>query len=481
MCGGGVFVRPIDPPFPFPQTTLLDVLAFRKTQGDIGGSVRINGAAVQPRAFAHIAGFAEQEDVHADYSTVREALEFSARLRLPATVSASQRAAFVDEVLTLLEMAPLSARRTGSLAQGELKRLTIAIELAANPAVLFLGEGPWWLGLGVACLLRFHLPSPPFPSLFTPPPPTDEPTTGLDSRAASVVMRVIRNVAATGRTVICTIHQPSAEVFFGFDALVCLIPGGTEAYVGPLGKASADLVAYLETQPGTERLQSGTNPASWMLEQLDGAKGQAVAAEFAKSPLAASGAAQRSAIEQAPAASASDLLTREAASPRPGFAVALATLLVRQLRYMWRATSWNGLRLFIFVFLALLFGLLYLQIDTSTQAGAFGQIATALNGLLFISIITVRVCGGRGAGRQSVVRCTPLTPPSFQLQLNTSIPNFARLRPVFYREKAAQYYPAAAYPISLIIAELPWSAFFGLVFLSIYYFMVRSDGELLWL
>jgi len=50
------------------------------------------------------------------------------------------------------------------------------------------------------------------------------------------VMRVIRNVAVTGRTVLCTIHQPSAEVFLGFDNLLLLQPGGATTYHGLLGK-----------------------------------------------------------------------------------------------------------------------------------------------------------------------------------------------------------------------------------------------------
>ncbi len=56
----------------------------------------------------------------------------------------------------------------------------------------------------------------------------DEPTSGLDSRAAAVVMRVIRNIANSGRTVICTIHQPSAALFFQFDDLLLLQRGGTQ-------------------------------------------------------------------------------------------------------------------------------------------------------------------------------------------------------------------------------------------------------------
>lgn len=63
------------------------------------------------------------------------------------------------------------------------RRHTIAIELVANPSIIFV----------------------------------DEPTTGLDARAAAVVMRRVRNVVDTERTVVCTIHQPSIDVFVAFD------------------------------------------------------------------------------------------------------------------------------------------------------------------------------------------------------------------------------------------------------------------------
>ena len=59
------------------------------------------------------------------------------------------------------------------------KRLTIAVELVANPSIVFM----------------------------------DEPTSGLDARAAAIVMRTVRNTVDTGRTVVCTIHQPSIDIF----------------------------------------------------------------------------------------------------------------------------------------------------------------------------------------------------------------------------------------------------------------------------
>eukprot|EP00198_Chlamydomonas_reinhardtii_P007939 XP_001697276.1 predicted protein [Chlamydomonas reinhardtii] len=118
------------------------------------------------------------------------------------------------------------------------KRLTLAVELVANPSVIFM----------------------------------DEPTTGLDARAAGVVMRAVRSAAATGRTVVCTIHQPSREIMDGFDELLLLKPGGRTAYWGPLGPSQCKLVEHFMSPAagvagvaGVARPAPDANPADWVL------------------------------------------------------------------------------------------------------------------------------------------------------------------------------------------------------------------------
>jgi ABC-type multidrug transport system ATPase subunit len=396
------------------KTTLLDVLAFKKTTGKVTGKTLLNGSVADNAAFIRLSGFAEQQDIHVDYQTVREAISFSAHMRLPRNVSVSQRSAFVDEVIRLLELEPIKSRRTGSLSQGELKRLTIAVELAANPAVLFL----------------------------------DEPTTGLDSRAAAIVMRVIRNVANTGRSVVATIHQPSAEVFFGFDNLICLVPGGYEAYVGPLGKEAQELVSFLSGIPGVKPLPDGVNAATWMLTEMNALaeankerasedKAIDVPSYYRSSSLYSS---NKAALEDI-TSTKTDIPT---ALTRPTLLESLGALLYRMALYSWRNTAWNGVRLFTFLTLSIFFGLLYLKIDDSTYAGAFSKLAVALNGLLFLSIIN----------------------------LNSSSPNYSRMRASFYRERSSQMYPAIVYPISNLLVEIPWSAFYCLLFTAVNYHMV---------
>jgi ABC-type multidrug transport system ATPase subunit len=96
--------------------------------------------------------------------------------------------AFVEEVMELVELTPLRLALVGlpgvsGLSTEQRKRLTVAVELVANPSIIFM----------------------------------DEPTSGLDARAAAIVMRTVRNTVDTGRTVVCTIHQPSIDIFEAFD------------------------------------------------------------------------------------------------------------------------------------------------------------------------------------------------------------------------------------------------------------------------
>ncbi|GJZ47224.1 pleiotropic drug resistance protein 1-like protein [Tanacetum coccineum] len=180
------------------KTTLMDVLAGRKTGGYIEGDIRISGYPKKQETFARISGYCEQNDIHSPHVTVYESLLYSAWLRL-STNDEGTRKMFVDEVMELVELNPLRDALVGlpgvnGLSTEQRKRLTIAVELVANPSIIFM----------------------------------DEPTSGLDARAAAIVMRTVRNTVDTGRTVVCTIHQPSIDIFEAFDELFLLKRGGQE-------------------------------------------------------------------------------------------------------------------------------------------------------------------------------------------------------------------------------------------------------------
>ncbi|PPS12991.1 hypothetical protein GOBAR_AA07632 [Gossypium barbadense] len=231
------------------KTTLLDVLAGRKTIGCIQGEIKVGGYRKVQETFARISGYCEQNDIHSPQITVEESLIFSASLRLPSHIDSKTKAArvsniradeFVKEVLEIVELNDVKDALVGipglsGLSTAQRKRLTIAVELAANPSVIFM----------------------------------DEPTTSLDARAAAIVMRAVKNVADTGRTIICTIHQPSIDIFETFDELILLKTGGSLIYFGPLGEHSCKVIQYLEGIPGMPKIKDNINPATWMLEEED--------------------------------------------------------------------------------------------------------------------------------------------------------------------------------------------------------------------
>ena len=74
----------------------------------------------------------------------------------------------------------------------------------------------------------------------------EAPAAGLDARAAAIVMRAVRNIVNTGRTIVCTIHQPSIDIFESFDELLLLKRGGETIFNGQLGEDSKDLVKYFQ-------------------------------------------------------------------------------------------------------------------------------------------------------------------------------------------------------------------------------------------
>lgn len=118
------------------KTTLMDVLAARKTDGDIEGEVLMDGHAL-PLSFQRTTGYCEQVDVHLPQSTVREALEFSALLRQPRNLSDEEKLEYVETIIDLLELRDIEDALIGQPGFGlgveQRKRLTIGVELVSKP------------------------------------------------------------------------------------------------------------------------------------------------------------------------------------------------------------------------------------------------------------------------------------------------------------------------------------------------------------
>lgn len=127
----------------------MDVIALRKGSGDISGEVLLNGFPQQRSSFRRCSGYVEQFDVQSAELTVRETIRFSAELRLdrahPVRKTREGMDQHVEEMIRMLELENMADVLVGNEEEGGLsfeqkKRLSIAVELAASPSILFLDE-----------------------------------------------------------------------------------------------------------------------------------------------------------------------------------------------------------------------------------------------------------------------------------------------------------------------------------------------------
>jgi ATP-binding cassette subfamily G (WHITE) protein 2 (PDR) len=210
--------------------------------GVVTGQMLVDGRQ-RDSGFQRKTGYVQQQDLHLATSTVREALTFSALLRQPKTTPISEKIAYVEEVIKVLEMDTYASAVVGVPGEGlnveQRKRLTIGVELAAKPALLLF---------------------------------LDEPTSGLDSQTAWSILSLLRKLANNGQAILCTIHQPSAILFQEFDRLLFLAKGGKTVYFGEIGENSTTLSNYFERN-GARAVGAEENPAEWMLEVIGAAPG----------------------------------------------------------------------------------------------------------------------------------------------------------------------------------------------------------------
>ncbi|KAG8625582.1 hypothetical protein KVT40_005983 [Elsinoe batatas] len=397
------------------KTTLMDVLASRKTEGTIKGSIMVDGRPL-PVSFQRNAGYCEQLDVHEPYATVREALEFSALLRQPRHVSREDKLKYVDTVIDLLELHDLEHNIIGQPGAGlsieQRKRVTIGVELVAKPSILIF---------------------------------LDEPTSGLDGQAAFNTLRFLKKLAAAGQAVLCTIHQPSAQLFAQFDSLLLLARGGKTVYFGDIGEGGQTVKDYFARNDAP--CPPGANPAEHMIDVVSGSlsKGRDWNRVWLDSP------------EHAKVTSDLDAIIADAAGKPPGtvddgheFATDTWTqtkLVTQRMNVsLYRNTDYVSNKIALHIFSALFNGFSFWKIGD--EVSDLTQALFAVFNVLFVA-------------------------PGVMAQVQ---PLFIARRDIYEaREKKSKMYGWAPFVTGLIVSELPYLVICAVLYFVCFYYQTGLD------
>ena len=163
------------------------------------GYVTTNGQQVNKRSFRKESGYVMQSDALFPLLTVRETIQYAAKLRVSADKSNAEKLELADAIIRLLRLENVADTIVGDddnrgLSGGEKRRVSIAVDIVHFPSIIFL----------------------------------DEPTSGLDSTTALSVVDSLKALAETlNCTVVMTIHQPSARLFALLDRVLFLAAGRT--------------------------------------------------------------------------------------------------------------------------------------------------------------------------------------------------------------------------------------------------------------
>lgn len=227
------------------KSTLLDALNGRRPA--TGGKVLYNGTDLYTSfdVFRATIGYVPQQDIVHRKITIQHALEYTAHLRLPPDTSDEEINIYISKVLDKVGLADKSMQAIETpapLSGGQLKRVSLAVELVANPNILFL----------------------------------DEVTSGLDAGTDKRMMHLFANLAADQKTVICVTHTlENIDVCHQ----VVLLHKGKLVYFGPPQEAVAyfgvqrlsDVYELLESSLGNtweEKYRQSAFYKSYILDRL---------------------------------------------------------------------------------------------------------------------------------------------------------------------------------------------------------------------
>lgn len=172
------------------KSTLLNCLS-GFYQSNISGTITYNENVISTRKIKEVSSYFMQEQTLHIYLTVNELMNFAINVKLRQKPSHEEKKLIIEELLDKLNITNRLHTLVGDLSGGERKRFQIAIELVGDPKILFL----------------------------------DEPTTNLDIVASTQCIKCLKDITKEGRTIIITIHQPSAIMLDLFDHIYALSDG----------------------------------------------------------------------------------------------------------------------------------------------------------------------------------------------------------------------------------------------------------------
>jgi ABC-type multidrug transport system ATPase subunit len=257
------------------KSTLMNALAGFWPASD--GAVLVNGTNLYKRfdAFRTDLGYVPQDDIIHKELSAEKALNYVARLRLPADTTAAERKEAVAEELETLGLMERKDVRVGSLSGGQRKRVSIGVERLTRPGLFFL----------------------------------DEATSGLDPGTENRLMRLLRQLADNGQTIVLITHATKNVTLC--DQVIFLAKGGRLAYFGPPGEALGyfgvdafdEIYEQLEDERSPEeweeRYRQSPQYEQYVVKRLGGADGLVPEARPEPSGAGAGKAARRSGLAPA--------------------------------------------------------------------------------------------------------------------------------------------------------------------------------------
>ena len=374
------------------KTTLLSALNGYTAPSQ--GQVLFNGQDLYANydLFRLQLGYVPQDDIMHRDLTVQEALYFTARLRLPSDTSDQEIYERIAQVLEQLGLRGIEHTRIGTperrgISGGERKRVNVAMELLTDPSVLFL----------------------------------DEPTSGLSSEDALAVMRALRALADTGKTVIVTVHQPSREVFELFNQVVVVgrdAEGGSGkvTYYGP---AFPDAITFFNPTAASDPSARPSLSPDLVLRGMATAPASEWARRYERSEF------KRRWVDERMGSVPGSLAARAPARPRRSFGLSQWWTLLRRAAAVKAGDRDNFLMLLvqapaIALFTVMVFGPHARKVMTHAT---WLEVAAPTGGALFMLVVAAAWLGCSNAAREIVAewaiyrreRMVNLTIPSYLL------------------------------------------------------------------